>query len=97
MASNAPASIIASKATNNSKAAASSGQSSPAQSQAGSLAAGDNYPQRRSGGTGGSASRAAPLPRNNQGQRKQHKGSKRLPKLGNEDVLAEAVRCCGHA
>lgn len=80
MASNLPPSIV-------SKATASSGQSSPAQSQSGSVATGDNYPQRRSGGV----SRASPTPRNNQQQRKQHKASKRLPRLGTEDALAESV------
>ncbi|KAF2432977.1 hypothetical protein EJ08DRAFT_677210 [Tothia fuscella] len=93
MASNLSPSIIASKVTNNSKASTSSGQSLPAQSQAGSLAVGDNYPQRRSGSGGASsASRANPSPRNNQTLRRQHKGSKRLPKLGNEDELAGAMR-----
>ncbi|OCK81667.1 hypothetical protein K432DRAFT_424746 [Lepidopterella palustris CBS 459.81] len=77
-----------------SKAATASGQLSPAQSQAGSVATGDNYGQRRSGGLGsfgaGAASRASPSPRNNQQARKQHKGSKRF-RLADEDALAESA------
>lgn len=77
-----------------SKSATASGQLSPAQSQVGSVAAGDSYGQRRSGGLGsfgaGAASRASPSPRNNQAARKQHKGSKRF-RLADEDALAETV------
>ncbi|KAF1983759.1 hypothetical protein K402DRAFT_456252 [Aulographum hederae CBS 113979] len=86
MASNPPA-IVASKAVN------TSGQSSPAQSQAASSATGDSYGQRRTGGSGafgaGNASRSNPSPRNSQASRKQHKSSKRF--RVDEDAVAEAA------
>jgi hypothetical protein len=88
MSSNPPS------AAASSKSATASGQLSPAQSQAGSVATSDSYGQRRSGGLGsfgaGAASRASPSPRNNQAARKQHKGSKRF-RLADEDALAETV------
>jgi hypothetical protein len=83
-----PPAILPSKAT--SKTPSSSGQSSPAQSQANPITSGD-----RGGGSfraaGTSSSRASPTPRNNQGQRSKHKGSKRFARLTDEDVIAESV------
>ncbi|KAF2503378.1 RING finger domain-containing protein [Lophium mytilinum] len=77
-----------------SKAATTAGQLSPAQNQAGSVAAGDTFGQRRSGGSGsfgaGNTSRASPSPRNAQLVRKQHKGSKRF-RATDEDALAESA------
>jgi len=88
MSSNPPS------AAASSKSATASSQLSPAQSQAGSVAIGDSYGQRRSGGLGsfgaGAASRASSSPRNNQAARRQHKGSKRF-RLADEDALAETV------
>lgn len=85
-----PPAIIASKAVNTSKTPASSGQSSPALSQANPITSGN-----QGGGTfraaGTSSSRASPTPRNNQSQRNKHKGSKRFARLTDEDVIAESV------
>ncbi|KAF1952713.1 hypothetical protein CC80DRAFT_172890 [Byssothecium circinans] len=75
-------------------ASSGSGQLSPAQSQPNSIATGDNYGQRRSGGSGssgaGAATRSSPTPRNNQSARKQNKASKRF-RSAEEDVLAETL------
>ncbi|KAK8204965.1 hypothetical protein IWZ01DRAFT_82324 [Phyllosticta capitalensis] len=81
-------SIAASKSTN------ASNQTSPAQSQAGSSAIGDNHGVRRFGGSGsfgaGAASRSNPSPRNSQTSKKKHKSSKRFAGA-DEDALAEAI------
>ncbi|KAI9708820.1 MAG: hypothetical protein M1820_003775 [Bogoriella megaspora] len=71
-----------------------SGQLSPAHSQGNSISSGDNYGQRRAGGSGsfgaGASSRQGAAPRNIQGSRKQHKGSKKT-RLTDEDAIAESV------
>ena len=77
-----------------SKAAAPSGQLSPAQAQPGSVATGDNHGQRRSGGFGAAAAaRSSPAPRNNQQSKKQHRNARR-PQQSNEDAIAESVSVC---
>ncbi|ORY00440.1 hypothetical protein BCR34DRAFT_592547, partial [Clohesyomyces aquaticus] len=76
-----------------SKATAPSGPLSPAQTQPGSIATGDSYGQRRSGGSSfgaGASSRASPTPRNSQQAKKQHKGSKRF-RQADEDAIAESL------
>ncbi|PSN70511.1 RING finger domain-containing protein [Corynespora cassiicola Philippines] len=74
-----------------SKAAAPSGQLSPAQAQPGSVATGDNHGQRRSGGFGAAAAaRSSPAPRNNQQSKKQHRNARR-PQQSNEDAIAESL------
>jgi hypothetical protein len=77
-----------------SKAAAPSGQLSPAQNTPSAIATGDSYGQRRSGGSSfgaGASTRSSPAPRNNQQSKKQHKGSKRFRQV-DEDAIAESVR-----
>ncbi|KAF2839101.1 hypothetical protein M501DRAFT_992092 [Patellaria atrata CBS 101060] len=89
MSSNQPSGINSSKSIN------TSGQISPAPSQTGPVAFGDQYGQRRSGSTGaGAVSRATPSPRNNQSQRKNHKPSKRY-RLADEDAIAESAAMRG--
>lgn len=92
MMSNPAASANTSKTVNTSPQVPS-----PSQSQFGYTSGAENYPQRRSGGTGsfgaGSVSRASPsVSRNNQSLRKQHKGQRR-PRLADEDAAAESVSC----
>ncbi|KAF2679414.1 hypothetical protein K458DRAFT_490527 [Lentithecium fluviatile CBS 122367] len=87
MSSNPPA--IASS----SKAAATAGQLSPAQTQPNSIATGDSYGQRRSGGSSfgaGAATRSSPTPRHGQQARKQNKASKRS-RQADEDAIAESL------
>ncbi|KAF2271167.1 hypothetical protein CC78DRAFT_557175 [Lojkania enalia] len=87
MSSNPPAIPTSSKATT------SSGQLSPAQTQPSSIATGDSYGQRRSGGNSfgaGASTRSSPAPRNNQGLRKQNKASKRF-RQSDEDAIAESL------
>ncbi|KAJ4286412.1 hypothetical protein N0V90_013111 [Kalmusia sp. IMI 367209] len=80
-------------APTSSKAAATSGQLSPAQTQPSSAATGDySYGQRRSGSSfgAGAATRASPTPRTSQQSRKQHKASKRF-RQADDDAIAESI------
>jgi hypothetical protein len=89
MSLNPPPAIVSS-----SKAAATSGPLSPAQTQPGSIATGDSYGQRRSGGSSfgaGAATRSSPTPRNAQQARKQNKASKRF-RQPDEDAISVAMR-----
>ncbi|KAL9619364.1 MAG: hypothetical protein Q9160_006044 [Pyrenula sp. 1 TL-2023] len=77
------------------KAVQSSVQSiSPAFSQAPSTSGFESSSQRRAGGSGsfgaGLATRAGPVPRNNQTQKKQHRAQKRA-RLADEDAIAESA------
>ncbi|KAF2790053.1 hypothetical protein K505DRAFT_377807 [Melanomma pulvis-pyrius CBS 109.77] len=86
MSSNPPSISISSKA------AAPSAQLSPAQTP-GSVATGDSYGQRRSGGSSfgaGATTRSSPTPRSGQHKKKQHKGSKRFPQV-EDDAIAESM------
>jgi hypothetical protein len=79
-----------------SKASATSGPLSPAQTQPSFIATGgDSYGQRRSGAANsfgaGASTRSAPTPRNNQQAKKQNKTSKRS-RQPDEDAIAESVR-----
>ncbi|KAF2010713.1 hypothetical protein BU24DRAFT_426928 [Aaosphaeria arxii CBS 175.79] len=77
-----------------SKAAAPSGQPSPAQAQPYSIATGDSYGQRRGGGSSfgaGASSRSSSFPRNNQLAKRQHKGSRRAFRQADEDAIAESL------
>ncbi|KAH7126663.1 hypothetical protein B0J11DRAFT_526101 [Dendryphion nanum] len=76
-----------------SKSAASSGPLSPTPSQQNSVATGDSYGQRRSGGSSfgaGASTRSSPAPRNNQQGKKQHKGSKRF-RQAEEDAIVDSL------
>ncbi|KAF2656752.1 hypothetical protein K491DRAFT_715148 [Lophiostoma macrostomum CBS 122681] len=76
-----------------SKAQAPSGPLSPAPTQPSFIATGDNYGQRRSGGSSfgaGASSRSSPAPRNNQQVKKQHKASKRF-RQADDDAIAESL------
>jgi hypothetical protein len=73
-----------------SKAQAPSAQPSPAQAQPNSTATSDSYGQRRSGSSFGAATRPSPTPRGSQQGRKQHKASKRFPKV-DDDAIADSV------
>ena len=74
-----------------SKAQAPSAQLSPAQTQPGPAATSDSYGQRRSGSSfGASSARPTPTPRGSQQGRKQHKASKRFPRV-DDDAIAETV------
>lgn len=72
-----------------SKVSASSGPSSPAQTQPTLNTVNFFGQQRGSAGTGAS-SRASPTPRNNQQGKKQHKGSKRFRQT-DEDAIVESL------
>lgn len=85
--------------TNSPTAASSKNINPPAQVPATSLtqavfSAGGDPHGRRSGASGsygvGSTSRAVPTARNNQGQKKQNKGSRKF-RLADEDAFAESV------
>lgn len=93
MSSNSQSALPA-KASNTSKTAGLSNQSSPAHSQTNTFFATEGLNQRRSGGSSslGSASTSKSLstPRNIQSAKAKHKQSKRF-RLADEDALAESV------
>ncbi|KAF1810121.1 hypothetical protein P152DRAFT_402057 [Eremomyces bilateralis CBS 781.70] len=88
MTSNPPSAI-------STKGPSTSSPISTPQSQSSSVSAGDTAGQRRAGGSGsfgaGSSSRSSTAPRNSQGLRKQHKGSKRVNAPIDEDTMAESA------